>query len=411
MTMPTRTEIHPALRRVLLRMGPTRARDVIPEVTAEFSLTQEELARPQKSGKGNQWSNRVQWAKQDLVTAGEIDNSQRGIWALSDAGRQRAEAEANVGPAEPDVTTQDDDDETPIEEPTPPPYITALPDSAETLAAELRQAATDSQHPNRLEIAVAAAMQTLGFDVERISGPGKTDVVADATLGLNRYRIVLDAKSTANGLVGDAQIDWLSIRTHRQSERADYACIVGPGFAGGRLRTHAEEFDACLLTAEELGELVRLHAEQPLSLVELRPLFGSSPLASEALPQVRAAAQERARRLRLLKRLLERIHELNRLQLDEVLAKPDTLFVALVGDPDMRGATLGDVRSALSLLATLGILTPVNGDGYASATSVSGALSILGAMARVGLEADAGVTDTAITSAQAERSTPTNLAR
>ena len=55
--------------------------------------------------------------------------------------------------------------------------------SAETLAAEIIEASTDSRNPDRFERAVRDAFDFLGFEAQRLGGPGKTDVLLTALLG------------------------------------------------------------------------------------------------------------------------------------------------------------------------------------------------------------------------------------
>jgi hypothetical protein len=257
--------------------------------------------------------------------------------------------------------------------------VTALPSRPEALAGELQSAAVDSKDPNRLEQAVAEAFRFLGFSVEWIGGAGRTDVLLRAPLGIRRYSVVVDAKSTARVKVTDGQMDWLSIRTHREQERAQYACLVGLDFAGGQLLTRAGEFEVALLTVTELVEIVTIHGGTPLTLGEIRAIFLSTPAAKDALPQIRAAARERRRKRLLIIRLLTHIDNFNQAQPDIVLAKPETLLASILGERnhELLGTTLEDVRRALSLLETIGAISAVNGEGYVSETSTDGALQLL----------------------------------
>jgi len=69
----------------------------------------------------------------------------------------------------------------------------------------------------------------------------------------------------------------------------------------------------------------------------------------------------------------------NRTQPDLVLAKPEPLFASIVasGKNDLRGTTIEEVRRSLLLLETLGVVSPINGDGFVSNTSVAGGLRLL----------------------------------
>ena len=255
MTLPTQTEVRPILLKALFELGGrARPRDVYPRVTAAFpDITPEDLLVVFADGRTNRWRNRIQWARQDLVLANVIDRSERGWWKLTQHGATLAERGASPGdlaPATPpprgpkpsadDGNTGDDVTSAGADAPLAMEVVASEP---ERLQQELAEAAADSQDPERLERAVGSALAFLGYEVEVIGGSGRTDVLAVAPLGINRYTVVVDAKSSSRGRVSDAQIDWLSIRSHKTAERADFSCVVGPDFASGQLRKRAIEFD------------------------------------------------------------------------------------------------------------------------------------------------------------------------
>ena len=447
MPLPTVTETYPAILRVLHRLGgASTLREVLPLVTDEFpDITPEDVALTRKKG-DSLWKNRVEWGRMHLVRVGYIDNSRRGVWALTDAGREAAQRafdgtfkmpprpknlkEAGIadpapeaaapatsgmisdtsserpqpsdppGPVlpppvaglravaepPPDANGYDADPDEPSDDDDAPeaaaPALSVVAPQPERIAEEIRFAAVDSGSPARLEAAVAEALGFLGFEAEHRGGPGQTDVVAYAELGVDRYSIVLDAKSSGQGRVMEGQIDWVTIQEHQRREHADLCCVVGPGFAAGRLPERAREYRTRLLDAEQLARAVRLHAESPLNLAELRPLFSDQPDADAVLRDLATASSERARRVRLLRRLLETIDSLNRTQPDAVLAKPDLLLGSMLAQPgEPQGTTRAEIEGALNLLETTGILRRSNGEGYVSQTTTSGAEQILAALA------------------------------
>ena len=386
MVMPSRKQIRPVLLRVLLERGASTPRTAVDAVTRAFweQLTDEDLERRQRDGRSSLWSNRVRWARQDLVSENKISTEERGLWKLTSLGRQVAGELPPLNPV------------SAVGESEPPDFglgpviedvIRVLEDPSERIAAELIDAGHDSSHPDRLEEAVGAAMVFFGFDAEQLGGPGRTDVLAHAPLGPMRYSLVIEAKSTSSGRVSEGQINWAAIEDHQRLESADHACVVGPGFMGGKLRDRAEERSICLMTTGNLAELIRLHASKPLTLIDLKRAFDTSPFAADGIPDVRAAANERSRRLHLLMFLLETIHRFNRESPDTVMAKPDVLWgavaMAMGADEAIRGATQADVTESLKLLDALGILTASNGDGYKAQTSLAGALQIVGAYGRL----------------------------
>lgn len=442
MTLPTVTETYPAILRVLDRLGGSSPpREVLPLVREEFpEITDEDLTLTRKKG-DSLWQNRVQWGRMHLVRVGYIDNSQRGIWTLTEAGREAAQRahdgsfkmpprpknlkEAGLAKAAPDPPPSEPGEQPRLPDaadPVLPPPVSGLlavaeppaedfdagdadadadepsddedaPDAdapalavvaphPQRIADGLMLAAVDSGAPARLEAAVAEAMRFLGFEADHIGGSGRADVVAYAELGVDRYSIVLDAKSSGQGRVMEGQIDWVTIQEHQRHERADLSCVVGPAFAAGRLPERAGEYRTRLLTAEQLAQIVRLHAETPLNLSELRPLFSDAPELDAVIRDLRTAASERARRGRLLRRLLETIDNLNRAQPDAVLAKPDLLLGSMLAQPgEPKGTTRTEIEAALNLLEATGILRRSNGEGYVSQTTPAGAEQILSALA------------------------------
>lgn len=379
MTMPSRAEIRPVLLRVLHELGgQARRRDAVPAVIAEFpEITDQELTKPQASGRGGVLENRIAWVRQEFLISGHIDGSERGVWKLTPKGEAAAAEGAPIEPPEPPNGPE------PLDPDPEPPVVAIVPNDFERSAAELLAAGTDSANPGRLEQGTATALALLGFETEVIGGSGNTDVLAIAPLGIDRYTMVVDAKSTSGGRVSEHQINWVSLRDHREANGADFVVVVGPDFSSGQLPDRATDFSVCLLTTNELAELVRQQAETPVSLTELRPLFAASPLARAALEVVDAAAERRTRRMRLIERILQTIGDYNRLKPDLVLATPETLFGSMLRDFD--GSTsIEEIQQTFALLLALGIVRR-EGNGYVSATSLSGAQQMLNALGRLSL--------------------------
>ncbi len=55
-------------------------------------LSTEDLLSETRSG-ANRWKNRVYWTRQRLVGTGDVESPEKGLWALSDQGKNRVEAE------------------------------------------------------------------------------------------------------------------------------------------------------------------------------------------------------------------------------------------------------------------------------------------------------------------------------
>lgn len=153
----------------------------------------------------------------------------------------------------------------------PDAVVTAL----DALAVELREASTDSKDPDRFERVVRDAFEFLGFRAEWLGKSGRTDVLLDAQLGDESYRVTVDAKTSGSGAVGDQQVDWVTLAEHKVKHDADYSALVMPESQGGRIIDRAESNGVAVLTVAELVGLCRVHARTALGLDVYRTLFQS----------------------------------------------------------------------------------------------------------------------------------------
>jgi restriction system protein len=81
-----------------LAQGERAGQDTLDALAGYFGLTQEELAQRLPSGKQTTFTNRVAWAKAHLKAAGLVESPRRGVYRLTDRGRQvLAENPTSVG--------------------------------------------------------------------------------------------------------------------------------------------------------------------------------------------------------------------------------------------------------------------------------------------------------------------------
>jgi len=100
MAFPNQSEIElPLLLALEALGGEAKPKQVYPLVSEYFSqLTPEDLEQKLESSPSTRkWWNLVQWARQALVDAGEVDGSTRGIWRLTSKGRERIAKETGSG--------------------------------------------------------------------------------------------------------------------------------------------------------------------------------------------------------------------------------------------------------------------------------------------------------------------------
>lgn len=108
MTIPKQSDIELPLLRALHELGGSaQPRVIYPLLEARFTeLTQADKAERLGSG-GSRWQNRVQFARQNLVTQALIDPTERGVWTLTDLGRKRAAVPVASQPAASPVVPTD----------------------------------------------------------------------------------------------------------------------------------------------------------------------------------------------------------------------------------------------------------------------------------------------------------------
>lgn len=81
-----------------LTQGERTGQDTLDALAAHFGLTQEELAERLPSGKQATFTNRVAWAKSHLKQAGLVESPRRGVYRLTERGRQvLAENPSGIG--------------------------------------------------------------------------------------------------------------------------------------------------------------------------------------------------------------------------------------------------------------------------------------------------------------------------
>ncbi|WP_168176506.1 restriction endonuclease [Williamsia sp. 1135] len=145
--------------------------------------------------------------------------------------------------------------------------------SVERIAEELRRSGNVGDAFEDFELAVAKAFELLGFRAEHLGGKGRTDVLLQAELSSSeRYRVIVDAKSSASGVITDNAVKFDALKDHLKKHRADYGVVVGPDFAG-RVKEWATNNKFNLFTIEDLIGLVERQQHAPLTVNELRQLF------------------------------------------------------------------------------------------------------------------------------------------
>ncbi|MFD5919692.1 hypothetical protein ACFVYP_18360 [Kitasatospora sp. NPDC058201] len=143
----------------------------------------------------------------------------------------------------------------------------------EVLLCDLEAFGRDGNESKSFEVAVARAFQYLGFHTEHLGGPGRTDVLAVAQLAQgDRYRVIVDSKSSGNGIVAESSVKFDALRDHKRKHGADHVVVVGPDFAT-RLKNWAVENEVAMLTLEDLSSTLKRHSVNPISITDMREAF------------------------------------------------------------------------------------------------------------------------------------------
>src|SRR5260370_33329893 len=97
MPIPEFNEIKaPALQFFFTDDNPHKISDLYNVLGKHFNLTEDELNELLPSGKQRRWHNRVNWACYDLFRAGLLDRPNRGLYAVTDAGKKVAEQKPKI---------------------------------------------------------------------------------------------------------------------------------------------------------------------------------------------------------------------------------------------------------------------------------------------------------------------------
>jgi len=205
-----------------------------------------------------------------------------------------------------DVAVEDraTDENTEHAAPAEPRMEEGAADMPDTLGFELALQFQDIGEDG-FEAAVAAAFRFLGFRAEHLGSSGRTDVLVAAELpAAERYRAIVEVKSSATGTVAENNVKFEALKDHQRKHGADYGLIVGPGF-GGRIQEWAVNNGFTLLTVDDLAIILRRHQTSPLSLAELRVLFER---AGDDLTDIEEQYNGVERSTDLIKRLMELLY-------------------------------------------------------------------------------------------------------
>lgn len=88
--LPTQTEIEVPLLRAIAKLGGTaKPKQIYPVLTAMFpAITPDDLAETLLHGE-KKWYNRIQWTRQRLIEAGDMESGGWGLWRITEKGKAK----------------------------------------------------------------------------------------------------------------------------------------------------------------------------------------------------------------------------------------------------------------------------------------------------------------------------------
>lgn len=190
--MPTQSQIEVPLLKVLAALGGQGTpQQVYPLVAKEFpGMTETDLAEILLSG-GNKWTNRVQWVRQRLISKGEVESPQYGVWAITAKGRARLKEE-----------------DTPPVEQLPRDFLESYEGYEQAFRQRLKLKLLDLT-PQQFEVFARELLRAYGFqsvEVTAVSRDGGIDGYGQLKIGLATMSVAFQCKRW-QGNVGRPEVN------------------------------------------------------------------------------------------------------------------------------------------------------------------------------------------------------------
>jgi restriction system protein len=271
---PQRSVELPLLQEILRAGGEARPRDLYPAVAGHFpDLTPEDQElRLESSPSTKKWANLVQWARQHLIDRGEIDGATRGLWRITNRGKERIGLTAAI--ASPPPTDRDSGEF--ASGVTLRDLLSANADEVRArLLTELK-----ALTPTGFERFCQALLLRLGFasvEVTRRSGDGGLDGFGDFRQGAVSIKSAFQAKRWLEKPVGRPDVD--QFRGAIQGEY-DHGVFITTSRFSSEARDASYKKGAItilLLDGSAIADLMVEYgigcSRQPVFLLDVDPVF------------------------------------------------------------------------------------------------------------------------------------------
>jgi hypothetical protein len=146
-------------------------------------------------------------------------------------------------------------------------------DAAAQALCDRLEATAHGDDPTAFEVAVCDAFAHLGFLSEHLGQPAAPDGVADAILGIDGYRILIECKTAKKFVVQPQPIE---VAKFRDVYHADYCIMVGPLFLDSlQFLTECQNHNVTAIAVSEVQTLLHM-AANPLEVKGLlKPGYAS----------------------------------------------------------------------------------------------------------------------------------------
>ena len=266
---PDQIFVLPYLLLVLHKLGGTaRAREVVEELTNLFDLSDEVREEKTLKTKVPIFSNNVAFAKLRLKHAGYLDSPKRGIWQLTESGKEKIKEIEEGGKDVFDKFRQEVKQkyDKEVKKLKKEKEEHSLPDEKDELESE--ETPEESRfrrdlekiknlNPYAFERLCARILKAVGYEdveVTKKSKDGGIDGIGYLSLGLIRFKVVFQAKRFEDAKVSTKDIDALAGTMTRA--RAEKAIFITTSYFTRDARKVALEYGIELVNGEKLMELL-----------------------------------------------------------------------------------------------------------------------------------------------------------
>lgn len=183
-------------------------------------------------------------------------------------------------------------------------------DTSLALIERLKEAQYDSKRSEQFEVALKDTFSYFGFEAELIGTKGDTDILLTANIGDETYRVTVDGKTARKGKIPENQINWDSLKDHRNKHNADYTVVVGPNFSEGKLLERAKVHNISVLPTEYIIKLIEEHRKYPITLLDFKDVFTQTGSLSERVDDLLEQNRRKYEFLTKFKIILEEMMKL-----------------------------------------------------------------------------------------------------